>query len=102
MFFILPLSVGDSGERHEKTSLNPAACTAGPAAAVSGAGYGRIRRTRHLAAAYGIAAAADVGAGHHQHAAVLFGFGHCRAGCPAFAGYPGHPVNGGGCDCQPE
>ena len=23
-------------------------------------------------------------------------------GCPAFAGYPGHPVNGGGCDCQPE
>ena len=28
--------------------------------------------------------------------------GHCRAGCPAFAGYPGHPVNGGGCDCQPE
>ena len=19
-----------------------------------------------------------------------------------FAGYPGHPVNGGGCDCQPE
>lgn len=22
--------------------------------------------------------------------------------CPAFAGYPGHPVNGGGCDCQPE
>ena len=33
---------------------------------------------------------------------VLFGFGHCRAGCPAFAGYPGHPVNGGGCDCQPE
>lgn len=60
MFFILPLSVGDSGERHEKTSLNPAACTAGPAAAVSGAGYGRIRRTRHLAAAYGIAAVAEM------------------------------------------
>ena len=39
MFFIFPLSAGDSGERHEKTSLTPAACTAGPAAAVSGAGY---------------------------------------------------------------
>ena len=65
----------------KKTNLIPAACAAGPAAAVSGAGYGRIRRARHLAAANGSAAAVDVGAGHHQHAAVLFGCGCCRAGC---------------------
>lgn len=101
MFFIL--SPIFSGERHEKTNLSLSVCTAG------------LLRRQYLALDMAVYAG-------HANLLLLtaslplllmwvlviinmlpfYSFRHCHAGCPAFAGYPGHPVNGGGCDCQPE
>lgn len=84
-----------------KTSLNPVACTVGPTVQYLALDMAVYAGHATFAAAYGIAAAA-MWVLVIINMPALFGFGHCRAGCPAFAGYPGHPVNGGGCDCQPE